>query len=103
MSMLTLSICTVIFIIYLCMFLNFKFSAHLSTYIANVILGYSVVVIHIGEHAIPIDLIIVTFLGALLLHIKHKHLMQHRMSALLKTPLLCGFQTQRIHSGMFLH
>ncbi|MGO2788102.1 YdcF family protein [Staphylococcus saprophyticus] len=82
MGMLTLALCIMILFTYLCMFFNFKYSAHLSIYISQVILGYVVIIIHIGEHTLPIDILVVMSLGALLLHIKHKHLMQNRMSAL---------------------
>lgn len=80
--MLTLALCIVVLFTYLCMFFNFKYSAHLSIYISQVILGYIVIIIHIGEHALPIDILAVMTIGVILLHIKHKHLMQYRKSAL---------------------
>lgn len=80
--MLSLFLCTLILIIYLCMFFNFKYTAKLTIYISQVILGFISIILHIGNHTLPIDLIVVMCIGIILLHIKHKHLMQARSSAL---------------------
>ena len=55
--MLTLALCIMILFTYLCMFFNFKYSAHLSIYISQVILGYVVIIIHVGEPKLPIDIL----------------------------------------------
>jgi len=80
--MLSLFLCTLILISYLCMFFNFKYTAQLVIYISQVILGFISIILHIGNHTFPIDLTFVMCIGVLLLHIKHKHLMQTRLSAL---------------------
>ncbi|WP_436862812.1 YdcF family protein [Staphylococcus caeli] len=80
--MLSLFLCTLILVIYLCMFFNFKYTARLAVYISQVILGFISIILHIGNHTFPFDLIVVMCIGVILLHIKHKHLMQTRLSAL---------------------
>ena len=75
------------------MFLNFKFPTHLASFISQVIVGYAVIILHIGQHTLPIDLIATMLVGVVLLHVKHKHLLQHQKSALfLKRLYFIGFR-----------
>ncbi|WP_180948478.1 YdcF family protein [Staphylococcus shinii] len=91
--MLSLFLCILILITFISMFLNFNFSTHLASYISQVIVGYAVIILHIGHHTFPIDLIATMLIGVILLHVKHKHLFQHRNSVLfLKRLYLIGFR-----------
>ncbi|MGO2868569.1 MAG: YdcF family protein, partial [Staphylococcus equorum] len=69
-------------LIFVCMYLNLKYFANINIFISQVILGYIVIILRIASHHIPIDIIVVMIIGFLLVHIKHKHILQYRMSAL---------------------
>ncbi|WP_436963105.1 YdcF family protein [Staphylococcus xylosus] len=80
--MLSLFLCILILITFISMYLNFNFSTNLISYISQVIVGYAVIILHIGQHTLPIDLIVTMLIGVILLHVKHKHLLQHQKSTL---------------------
>ncbi|HLR19250.1 MAG TPA: YdcF family protein [Staphylococcus sp.] len=82
MNILALFCSLLIILIFIGMYLNINFFANIDIFISQVIVGYIVIILRIGSHQLPIDLIIVMLIGCLLVHIKHQHLLQHRMSAL---------------------
>lgn len=82
MNILALLCSLLIVLIFLSMYFNFKYFANINIFISQVILGYIVIILRIGSHQIPIDIIVVMIIGFLLVHIKHKHILQYRMSAL---------------------
>ena len=80
MDLLTIILCFFIFIAYISLFFNQTILLSLNAYISIVILGYCVIIYHIGRHHIPIDLIIVLILSVILIHLKHRHLFNNDIS-----------------------
>ncbi|MBA1353964.1 YdcF family protein [Staphylococcus cohnii] len=82
--MYTLSLIISLFILcgFIAMYKNLKFTTNLTFFVIQIILGYIVIILHVGKSSLPIPLIITMFVGVLLLHIKHHHLFKHSVSTL---------------------
>src|SRR5699024_6089799 len=82
--MYSLSLIISLFILcgFIAMYKNLKFTTNLTFFVIQIILGYIVIILHVGKSSLPIPLIITMFVGVLLLHIKHHHLFKHSVSTL---------------------
>lgn len=80
MDLLSIILCLLIIIAYISLFFGQTILLSLNAFISIVILGFCVIIYHIGRHHIPVDLIIVLILGVLLLHMKHRHLFNDDIS-----------------------
>lgn len=82
MYTLSLIISLIILCGFIAMIKNFKFTTNLTFFVIQIILGYFVIILHVGKLSLPMPLIFTMFVGVLLIHIKHHHLFKHRLSAL---------------------
>jgi hypothetical protein len=74
-------VCSLIIGIYLIgLFLNFKLLTHINIYFSMILLGYIVILVHVGNRTWPIDSIILIIIGCLLLLIKHRSFFRNKQS-----------------------
>lgn len=96
MTILSFLLSILILLMYLCLFFNQKYVLNIHAYIISLIIGFSVIILHLITDTTPYDLASVSLIGSLLLIYKHRVILQWksaRMFLLRIIVLLLGLIT----------